>query len=161
MFTRTFVMAAALCGALLAAQFPAYSQQYMQRLGGAVDALGKVVADFDASAASLGLTRDQALTQMRGTDFAEKRRADMVRTFARHDRLTADLIALEGRGPFMRAYYAAHFTDREIAQRAWTAFEPALPLTFASLLFALFGFGVTGLALSLTLFLFKPRALPA
>lgn len=161
MFTRTLVMATALCGALLSAQFPAFSQQYLQRLGGAVDALGQVVADFDASAASLGLSRSQALAQMHGTEFAEKRRGDMERTFARHERLSADLVTLEGHGPFMRAYYAAHLTDRDIVHRAWMAFEPALPLTFASLLFALFGFGATALISSLVLFVVRPRSLHA
>ena len=103
MFTRTLVTVAALCGALAAAQFPAYSQQYMQRLGGAVDALGQVVADFDASAASLGLSRVEALAQMHGTAFIEKRRADMKLAFHRHARLSEDLAKLEGHGPFMRA----------------------------------------------------------
>lgn len=157
MFIRTFVIAASLCGAMAAAQFPAYSQQYMQRLGGAVDALALVIADFDASAASLGMTRQDALSQMRGSPFIEARRTDMERTFARHARLSTDLAALEGHGPFMRAYHAAHFTDKDIATGAWEAFEPALPLSFASLLFALFGFGATALVLCLSSALVFPR----
>ena len=56
MFLRTMVLTSGLCGALAAAQFPAYSQQYLQRLGGAVDALQQVVADFDASASALGMS---------------------------------------------------------------------------------------------------------
>lgn len=165
MFIRTLVMVAALCGALAAAQFPAYSQQYMQRLGGAVDALGQVVADFDASAASLGLSRTEALAQMYGTAFIEKRRADMQLAFYRHARLSADLARLEGHGPFMRAYLVSHLTDRDVAQGAWRAFEPALPISIASLLFAFAGFGVTALLLSGLVAVFFPRkrrhALPA
>lgn len=148
MFFRSFMMVAALCGALGAAQFPAYSQQYIQRLGGAVDALAEVVADFDTSAASLGLTREEALRQMHGTAFVEKRRADMERTIARHERLANDLATLWGHGPFMRAYLATHLTDRDIAHGAWQAFKPALPLSVASILFAFAGFATTALVLA-------------
>jgi len=38
-----------------------------------------VAADFDASAARAGLTREQALAQIAGTDFLEDRRAEMTR----------------------------------------------------------------------------------
>ena len=165
MFIRTFVMIAACCGGLLAAQFPAFSQQYMQRLGGAVEALEQVVADFDASAAALGLSRSEALGQMRGTAFIEARRTDMQRTFLRHEILSADLATLEGLGPFMRAYHISHLTDRDIAKGAWGAFEPALPLSFASVLFALFGFGATAMSLWIVFALIAQRpkspAMPA
>ena len=143
MILRTVVLASGLCGALLAAQFPAYSHQYIQRLGGAVDALQQVVADFDHSAEALGLTRSQALAQMRGSAFVEARRADMSRTFERHAQLRADLLTLEGLGPFMRAYHIGRLTDPEIARKALAAFQPALPLTFASALFAVGGFLLT------------------
>ena len=47
MITRTLVLAGGVAGAAILSQFPEYAQQYTQRLGGAVDALGQVVADFD------------------------------------------------------------------------------------------------------------------
>lgn len=140
MILRAVTLAAGLTGAFGAAQFPAYSQQYLQRLGGAVDALSEVVADFDRSAMAEGLSRAEALARMQGSTFVERRRADMTRTIERHVRLQADLTTLEGQGPFMRAYHAAHLTDAEIAARAWRAFQPALPLTPTALLFALAGF---------------------
>ncbi|WP_254684706.1 DUF2937 family protein [Sulfitobacter sp. JL08] len=87
MITRTLVLAGGVASAATLSQFPEYAQQYTQRLGGAVDALGQVVADFDASAAAEGLTREQALAQMTGTAFVERRRDDMQRSFARHARL--------------------------------------------------------------------------
>lgn len=165
MFIRMVVLAAGLSGALAAAQFPAFSQQYMQRLGGAVAALDVVVADFDRSAATLGLSRSQALGQMTGSAFIERRRADMERTFDRHARLQADLAALEGYGPFMRAYRAAHLTDPEIAKGAWGAFEPALPLTFSSAIFACAGFIAASGLVSLLVAFLQPlrrrRRLPA
>lgn len=147
MILRAMTLAAGLSGAFGAAQFPAYSQQYLQRLGGAVDALAEVVADFDASAAAEGLTRGEALAEMRGTAFVERRRTDITRTFERHARLKSDLAALRGQGPFMRAYHAAHLTDPDIARRAWQAFQPAFPLTMATFIFAAVGFGAGTLAM--------------
>ena len=147
MILRAAIFAVSLSGALGAAQFPAFSQQYLQRLGGAVDALDQVVADFDASAAALGLSREEALAQMSGSAFVEARRTDMQRTFERHAVLRADLTVLSGHGPFMRAYHAARMTDGEVARGAWSAFRPSLPLTPATGIFALTGFFVTWLAL--------------
>ena len=46
---------------VLLSQFPEYSQQYVQRLGGAVDELKTVVSDFDTSAQATGSTREGAV----------------------------------------------------------------------------------------------------
>ena len=162
MILRTVVIASGLCGALAAAQFPAYSQQYTQRLGGAVDALQQVVSDFDASAETLGLTRVQALDQMQGSAFVEARRADMTRTFERHAQLSTDLATLKGLGPFGRAYHITRLTDPEIARNALAAFQPALPLTFASAVFAGLGFLLTVMLTRSTVALLRfRRTMPA
>jgi len=145
MILRVIVLAGGLLGGASASQFPEFAQQYTQRLGGAVDALGEVVADFDASAAGAGLTRDAALAQLQGTDFLEARRRDMTRTFVRYDRLRSDLAILEQAGPFMRAYHAARMTDGDVARAALDTFEPAVPLGMAGLTFAGVGF-LAGLA---------------
>lgn len=157
MIIRTLVLVAGLSGALGAAQFPAYSQQYMQRLGGAVDALAVVVANFDASARAVGLSRQEALAQMTGTPFMERRRADMTASIARHDALREDLSVLQGQGPFMRAYHAARLTDPQIARGALTAFEPALPLNVVTGIFAAFGFLAAGGAVAFVLTFARPR----
>ena len=165
MILRTIILACGLAGALGAAQFPAYSQQYMQRLGGAVQALEEVVTDFDKSAAAHGLSRQEALGQMTGSAFVEARRADMQKTFDRYEKLSADLTALEGVGPFMRAYHAHHMTDADLSRGAWQSFEPALPLSLASLLFALGGFATGSFVMAALLRLVVRRrhtgALPA
>lgn len=140
MILRALTLAGGLAGAATTAQFPEFSQQYMQRLGGAVDALGEVVADFDASAAASGLSRQAALEQLQGTAFLDRRRADMTRTVVRYAQLSHDLRVLEGQGPFTRAYHARRFTDPEIAKAAWQVFQPAIPVNFAGLSFAGVGF---------------------
>lgn len=140
MILRVLALAGGLLGGAGASQFPEFSQQYTQRLGGAVDALAEVVADFDASATSAGLTREAALAQMQGTDFLDSRRRDMARTFERYDTLRADLTVLESAGPFMRAYHAARMTDGDVARAAMAAYEPAVPINMPGLVFAGTGF---------------------
>ena len=140
MIARAVTICAGLACGGIGAQFPEFSQQYVQRLGGAVDALTEVVADFDASAAAEGLNREAALTQMIGSTFVERRRVDMERTFARHARLSADLAVLEGAGPFTRASMVLRMTDRDVSRAAWGAFQPAVPLNFAGAMFAGAGF---------------------
>ena len=157
MILRALTLAAGLTGAAAFSQFPEYSQQYMQRLGGAVDALQQVVADFDASAAAEGLTREAALAQMTGSAFVERRRADMIRTLDRHARLRADLDVMRGAGPFMRAYHLARL-DGQIAQAAWRDFRPAAPLTVAGAVFGGTGFLVGSLLAGAVLALLRRLA---
>lgn len=140
MILRALTLIGGLAGAGAASQFPEFSQQYTQRLGGAVDALHVVVQDFDASAQASGLTRDQALEQMVGSEFVERRQADMHRVFTRHAQLSADLQALHSAGPFMRAYHATRFSDAETAARTWQAYQPAIPTNFAGAIFGGAGF---------------------
>ena len=148
MIVRAITLAGGLAVGAGTSQFPEFSQQYAQRLGGAVDALSEVVADFDTSAAVEGLSRSEALEQMIGADFIERRRADMERTFDRHAVLTEDFRLLAEAGPFMRAYHAARFADGDVASAAWDVFEPAVPLNLTSAIFAGFGFFVGLIAMS-------------
>lgn len=64
MLSRALALVAGLGGAAGVSQFPEYSQQYMQRLGGAVDEFLRFMDDFDKDAASLDLSRDAALVDL-------------------------------------------------------------------------------------------------
>lgn len=134
----TFVFG--LFGAASISQFPEFSQQYLQRLAGAVDELTRVVADFDASAEGVGLTREAALASLTDGEFQQARREDMTRTIARAERLGADLEALRAAPVALRALQPYRFTDREIAAAAWADFKPAVPVTPVGLGFAGGGF---------------------
>ncbi|MBU2982893.1 DUF2937 family protein [Lentibacter algarum] len=154
MILRALTFAGGLAGAAGLSQFPEFSQQYMQRLGGAVDELSRFVAEFDADADALGLSREAALVDLaKGGDMGAARADTVVGTIERHARLSDDLAALQGAGPFTRAYEMRRFTDREISSRALEAFKPALPLSFEGGVFAgagfLAGFGSLWLLLGL------------
>ncbi|RII37938.1 DUF2937 family protein [Pseudooceanicola sediminis] len=155
MFLRMIVLAGGIAGAAGLSQFPEFTQQYRQRLAGAVDELSVVTADFDASAAAEGLSREAALESMGSDGFIGRRHQDMARAFARLEVLRADLALLSGAGAFERVYYARHMTDREVARRALEDFEPALPVTFEGVTFAGAGFVLGAVLLSLLLGLLR------
>lgn len=141
MITRILALTAGLSGAAGLSQFPEFSQQYAQRLGGAVDELHQFVADFDADAARLGFTRDQALVQLaQGGEIGAARATTMSKTIDRYESLNEAIGELQNAGPFMRAYRSSQINDLEIIQAAWADFKPAVPLTFAGLIFSGVGF---------------------
>lgn len=130
-------------GALLAAgasQFPEYSQQYVQRLGGAVDELEKIVFAFDNAAAASNLSRDEALSELSGTDFLNRRQDDMRLTIGRYERLRVDYNNLRDATAFERVLYINGLTDRELVANTWDDFEPAVPLTPDGAVFTFSGF---------------------
>ncbi|GGB29772.1 DUF2937 family protein [Allosediminivita pacifica] len=141
MIVRVLALVGGLTGAAGLSQFPEYSQQYMQRLGGAVDELGRSVQRLESDARRVGLTPAEYLAALSGEgDLAAKQAGNLRADLARYDRLRADLRALEGAGPFMRAKLATHLGDRQIATRAFDAYKPAMPLTFEGAVFAGTGF---------------------
>ena len=150
MIGRILVLAGGLSGAAGLSQYPEFSQQYMQRLAGAVDELTRFVEDFDADARELGLSREEALVDLaKGGEMGAQRAETVGKTIARHRRLSGDLQDLKHAGPFMRAYNARRLSDPEIARAAWTDFKPALPFTFEGGVFAGAGFIAGMLAIAL------------
>lgn len=147
MLARMVVLAGGVSGAMALSQFPEFSQQYTQRLGGAVDELSGFVADFDADAAEVGLAREAALQQLAQGSALGAARADTMRaTIHRYERLRDAQLALESAGPVQRILHARQFNDAEIAKEAWADFQPALPFTVEGLVFAGVG-GVLGAAI--------------
>jgi len=127
-------------GAAGLSQFPEFSQQYLQRLAGQVDALGLVVAEFDATANRNGLTREAALAELTGTAFLEDRRSDLTRAFDRNDRLAANLAALRQASPLERLTMPQRLADPETLQATWADFRPAMPVTLDGGICALIGY---------------------
>ena len=146
-------LAGGMAGAVGLSQYPEFSQQYLQRLAGQVDALTVVAVDFDASALASGLGREEALQQMTGTAFLSDRQADMRRTFARHARLSEDLAAMRAATPMQRLTMPQRLGDADTFAATWADFAPAVPTSSAGIVaagagFAL-GWGMLGGVLSL------------
>lgn len=140
MFRRATAIVAGLAGAGTMAQFPEYSQQYIQRMGGAVDELRTIVTDFDASATEAGLTRGEALADLSGSEFRELRSEDMARTISRYERLSASLTLLREERAAGRLALSYGAFDPEIASATYADFRPAIPVTVEGGSFALGGF---------------------
>ncbi|MCI2400783.1 DUF2937 family protein [Aliiroseovarius subalbicans] len=137
---RALTLAGGLAGAVSLSQFPEFSQQYLQRLAGAVDELKVVVAAFDTSAKGFGLSRDEALAQMGGTTFQNKLRDDMQGNLTRFKQLNADYQALSGTIPLERLTMVWRMRDSDLALRTWDDFRPAIPVTSDGLICAGIGF---------------------
>jgi hypothetical protein len=126
---RMMAILGGVSGAVALSQFPEFSQQYLQRLAGKVDALSAVAADFDASATRSGLTREAALAQMTGTAFNLNHQADLRATFAQTATLQDNLTTLRAASPLERMTMPQRLADPETLQATWADFKPAIPTT--------------------------------
>ncbi|MEJ1992970.1 MAG: DUF2937 family protein [Maritimibacter sp.] len=155
---RILALAGGIAGAVTLSQFPEFSQQYVQRLSGAVDELRAVTLAFDTSARVAGLTRDEALDEMSGTSFGASFSEDLGQQVYRYDRLNADYQALARAAPLERLARFYRMRDPELARRTWDDFQPAVPVTSEGFITAGIGYGVGwGLIAGLTGLLFGRR----
>lgn len=142
MIQRTLLLATALFGGVVASQAPEFAQQYRQRLGGAVDELRRVVADFDRDAAAAGLDRQQAIASMADDEqrLVQLRAASTALSVSRYERLSAQQQAFEASGPLGRVEAVLAAPDRELVDATWQSYEPAVPTTMAGAITAAIGF---------------------
>ena len=155
--TRFLRLAVAVLFAAALSQFPAFSDQYVQRLGGQVDALSRVAAEFDHSARAAGLSRDEALADLSGSAFRDAHQANMRDVFARRDRERTDLQMLRIAGPLERMALPHRLRDPETLAAAWGDFRPAVPVTVAGLWAAGIGLALGWLLTALPGLLFRRR----
>ncbi len=148
---RILATAGAVAGAVALSQFPEFSQQYVQRLSGAVDELRAVTIAFDSAARIGGLSREGALGELRGSEFGDRFSDDMRGRIHRYERLNADYQALASAAPLQRLSRAWHIRDAELVSRTWEDFRPAVPVTTEGLTFAGIGYAGGWLLVSLVL----------
>lgn len=137
-----------LSGAAGLSQFPEFSQQYMQRLGGQVDELTRQVVDFDQTALADGMGREKMLQAMAQTPLVASQEPMWRRTFARHARLSENLMILRDASPMERLAMPHRMADTATVEAVWRDFTPAMPLSAAGAVAAGTGFlgGWAGLA---------------
>jgi len=138
---KTITGAFAAAGLISFSQLPEFAQQYSQRLGGAINELRVIVADFDRDAANSQLTRDEALEQMLGspTKFARDRGVSMNRTITRYYLLGRQKQEMESADPLLRPLFMLQTPDETLVEGAWSDFEPALPVTSAGAVYGAAG----------------------
>jgi hypothetical protein len=130
---RTIAVAGMVTGLALTSQAPEFANQYRQRLGGAIDELRAVIADFDRDADNSRLDRQTALRGMRdsATRFIRDRGESMARLIARHDNLVGQQRSLDQATGMLQPLIVLRNPDSQIVAGAWQDFEPAVPLTAA------------------------------
>jgi hypothetical protein len=131
MILRRLALFVGLSFAFLTSQLPEYAQQYRQRLGGAIDEINRMLAEFDSDAGHLKMNREQGVARLGANpdEFVRQRAARVREDSARAVRLQRQLAAFETAGPLARLQVLATEFDPAIAARAWSAYEPAVPVT--------------------------------
>ncbi len=131
MITRRLAVAIGLLFAVVGAQWPEFAQQYRQRLGGALDELNRMIAEFDAEAQRQSLTREQGLSRLERNDdpLARERAEAMTEEVDRAERLSRQKQAFAEAGPVTRLVALIENFDPATMAQAWRDFEPALPVT--------------------------------
>ena len=135
---RVVMLIVMLISGTATSQLPEFSQQYRQRLGGAIDALEEVLADFKRDAAEFGLSVQEAIARQKASDdpFIIARGNSMAVVDARLVRLKQQQADLQGAGPIERLVIFARGFDSRLAQATAEDYEPAVPVTVAGLVSA-------------------------
>ena len=136
-------------GVAALSQFPEFAQQYRQRIGGGIDELATVIADFDKDAAERGLNREEGLIELGNSseELPRARSISMRKAIDRYDSLVSQRDAIEASAPLLRPVHVLRYPDPQTLNGAWEIFEPAVPLTkggffwggIGALLFGLIG----------------------
>jgi hypothetical protein len=152
MLAHPFILGVSLALALTFSQAPEFMQQYVQRLGGAIDELTRIVQHFDDDARSSGFDRAGALRLMQGNSerLVRDQGARMEDNISRLARLRAQQDALREGGSLLRFVEFAANVDGPLARKALQDYKPALPLTVAGAISAIGGFFVSFYVLLLT-----------
>jgi hypothetical protein len=159
MVRRTLTLAIGLFGAVAASQLPEFTQQYAQRLGGAIDELTRVVQRFDRDSVAVGESRKGALERLARSpdELARRQSTAMAANIARLDALQAQQAEMAVSGPFRRIEAFLADPDPAVAAATWDSFQPGVPATGEGAATGGAGFLVGGGLMGLLARLFRRR----
>lgn len=128
---RVLMLIVMLMSGTATSQLPEFSQQYRQRLGGAIDALEQILADFNRDAAAHGLSSAEAIARQKASEdpFIQARGNSMLNAEIRLSRLKQQQSELETAGPVQRLMIFVRGFDPQLAQATAQDYEPAVPVT--------------------------------
>jgi hypothetical protein len=135
MLARRLALAIAVLAGLIGSQGPEFAQQYRQRLGGALEELDRIVAEFDREVQRQNLTCADALKRLadNADRLARECGEDMSKAIERAQRLDRATHAIVSAGPLIRPYVVAMNFDPEVARFTLDNYEPAEPLSIGAL----------------------------
>ena len=154
---QAMIFAAALAGGIGFSQAPEFAQQYRQRIGGAIEELQRVVAEFDRDAANNGMSREAALARHAGSEpLFRDRGLSMEATIGRLELLSRQSRELATASPLAQPLVLFNGDD-VLVDGVWRDFEPAVPVTPPGLAWGTAGF-FSAAALAWFVFLMVRRA---
>jgi DUF2937 family protein len=135
---RRIALAIGLLFALAGSQLPEFAQQYRQRLGGAIDELNRMIAEFDSEAAGQSLTREQGVDRLKANpdSLAQQRGAAIKNDVERAARLSRQQEAFKTGGPLTRLASLIENFDPATAAQAIRDYEPAVPISLEAFVVA-------------------------
>jgi len=128
---RALCLMGGLTGALSLSQYPEFSQQYLQRLGGHVSELTRDLKQLDAMALDLRMGREDRLEEMAQVPTFAADAAYWRAKIARHARLSENLTVLRAASPLKRLTLPHRMIDGPTVQEVWGDFTPAVPVSVA------------------------------
>ncbi|MCB8838710.1 DUF2937 family protein [Aurantimonas sp. VKM B-3413] len=139
LFVRVF--AAFVTGSVFS-QSAEFTQQYVQRLGGAADELRIVVERFEDSAHQMKLSPEAAIERLRENSdrLAARQGEDAAATRARYREVARRYRLLAATDPLFRPLVMITDPDWTLVERTSDDYRPALPVTPDGLFLALAGF---------------------
>ncbi len=144
-FARKFDNLGSACsgaaGGMGLSQAPAFTQAYLQRLGGHLDEARRTLAMIE---------RGQWLQQLGVEDRQQAAREFSARVFE----LEQALLSISQAPPLLQPLVMLQHADSDIAQRAWEHFTPAIPVDAPSLVY-------TGCGIVLALIVYELFKSPA
>ncbi|WP_063312888.1 DUF2937 family protein [Pseudovibrio sp. Ad26] len=144
MFARVLTLGVALVSGTVTSQLPEFAQQYRQRIGGAIDALEEVKADFVADATATNKSVSAALEHMAQSadQFVQLRGMSIERSLDRLGSLKEQQLAMTSAAAFERVWIFLREPDTKISKATWEDFEPAVPVTVEGGVLAGIGFAI-------------------
>ncbi len=141
MLTKAIRALAALAGAMLLSQFPAFYDQYLQRLGGRLDQARIEIARIEDAARQERLSVGAYIAVFLGDEKSPVRRQGhvMEARINELEDLEAAFAALRDAATAARPMRFAEHAENDTARAAWEDFQPALPLGTEGMTYGLIG----------------------
>ncbi|WP_275789189.1 DUF2937 family protein [Pararhizobium gei] len=153
--SRLITLGSGIFGAIVMSQAPELTQQYRQRIGGAMDELRVIVENFDREANRNAIDRETALGLYAASaePFLKDQGVSMRQTLTRFQNLEGQQQALEAASPIYKPFILIKDADPAILENTWRDFIPAVPVSLPGMTWAAIGFGLAWLLCALTAFL--------
>ncbi|MEO0368247.1 MAG: DUF2937 family protein [Pseudomonadota bacterium] len=131
MFRKLLITVTALIGMAGGSQLPEFSQQYQQRLGGAIQELEHVVDKFAQDAEAVGMTTSSALQKLEESEHElfQRRGSSMRQHVDRYEVLVYQQAAFDSYAPIARPFAMLNGYDETTLINTWQIYRPAIPLT--------------------------------